>query len=97
MRLEARKQRRAGNMEGYKKLMLMSSMERLAGEPNVKSQAFVDAQEKAKANQPDIAARMQDMMNDFMRNRRKPEIYGITNPYELRPQEEILLGQKDIY
>jgi hypothetical protein len=79
MRLEARKLRRAGDKQGYYDLMRRAAMEKIAGEPTVKSQAFVDAQERAKKTQPDLMQRTQDMINELMRNRRKPEIYGITN------------------
>ena len=48
MRLEARKLRRAGDKQGYYELMRMAAAEKLAGEPTVKSQAFVDAAEEAK-------------------------------------------------
>jgi len=91
MRLEARKLRKAGDEKGYMIMMRRSAMERLAGEPTVKSQAFVDAQEEAKANQPDMGARMQDMMDDFMRNRRRPEEEGDVQDFgdlpEIRPRD----------
>jgi hypothetical protein len=51
MRLEARKLRRAGDKEGSNQLLRMAAAEKIAGEPTVKSQAFVDASEEAK-NQP---------------------------------------------
>lgn len=75
MRLEARKLRRAGDKQGYYDLMRRAAAEKIAGEPTVKSQAFVDAQEEAKKNQPDLVQRTQDMINEFMRmrNRRRPD------------------------
>jgi len=73
MRLEARKLRQAGDKQGYYDLMRKAAAEKIAGEPTVKSQAFVDAQEEAKKNQPDLLQRTQDMINEFMRKRRRPD------------------------
>lgn len=78
MRLEARKLRRAGNVEGYNELMTRAAIEKIAGEPTVKSQAFVDAQEKAKAGYGSPSTRaqqMQDLMFQFLRDR-KSRGYG---------------------
>lgn len=69
MRLEARKLRRAGDEQGYKMLMRDAAMEKIAGEPTVKSQAFVDAQEKAKEGYGTRAQQMQDLMFQFLRDR----------------------------
>jgi hypothetical protein len=97
MRLEARKLRRAGDKQGYYDLMRRAAAEKIAGEPTVKSQAFVDAQESAKGSEIDYGQQMQDMINEFMRTRRKPYGDGITNPYEMRPQEEMRRGQETRY
>lgn len=69
MKLEARKLRGAGDEKGYKMLMRQAAMEKIAGEPTVKSQAFVDAQEKAKEGYGTRAQQMQDLMFQFLRDR----------------------------
>jgi hypothetical protein len=97
MLLEARKLERAGDKEGSRMLRRRAAAEKIAGEPTVKSQAFVDAQERAKGGEIDYGQQMQDMINEFMRNRRKPYAGGITNPYEMRPQEEMRRGQETRY
>ncbi len=97
MLLEARKLQRAGDKEGARMLRRRAAAEKIAGEPTVKSQAFVDAQERAKGSEVDYGQQMQDMINEFMRNRRKPYGDGITNPYEMRPQEEMRRGKETRY
>lgn len=77
MRLEARKLRRAGNVKGYNELMTRAAMEKIAGEPTVKSQAFVDAQEKAKEGYGTRAQQMQDLMFQFLRDRQSRGYGGL--------------------
>lgn len=71
MRLEARKLRRAGDKQGYYELMRMAAAEKLAGEPTVKSQAFVDASEQAK-RQPSPADQIARSVQSFLDER--PEL-----------------------
>ena len=71
MKLEARKLKRAGDKAGYKQLMRKASAEKLAGEPTVKSQAFVDAAEEAK-RQPNPASAIMDKVASFLEER--PEL-----------------------
>ena len=71
MKLEARKLRRAGDKEGYKQLMRMASAEKLAGEPNVKSQAFVDAEQAAK-RQGSPESKIMDSVMSFLDERSGP-------------------------
>jgi hypothetical protein len=71
MRLEARKLRHAGDMKGYYELMRMAAAEKIAGEPTVKSQAFVDAAEEAK-RRPSPTIKIMDKVAAFLDER--PEL-----------------------
>jgi len=88
MLLEARKLGRAGDKEGARMLRRRAAAEKIAGEPTVKSQAFVDAQERAKGGEIDYGQQMQDMIDEFMRNRTRRDGDGITEPDEVRRGQE---------
>jgi hypothetical protein len=87
MKLEARKLRNAGDKQGYYDLMRKAAAEKIAGEPTVKSQAFVDAQEEAKAGQIDYQQRAKDMIDSFMSNRRQPTASDSTSQDDNMPSE----------
>ena len=51
-----------------------AEMMKLAGHPTVKSQAFVDAEQRAMLGQGTLGSAAQDAYAEFMRNRNKPRI-----------------------